>query len=466
MINKLYSKLVGNYINQDMESNLLGALSSMSDPDNQELMNAMDRLTTDCFTGTERQQLFAIMIAQHIKGLPINNSDLLTHLAIVDAKLISLLAECLSGFATAKTINYWINELHKLRMDREQLRRWCEAGQQFVSLTDFNERKELMLAYADAIQELEIVDTTKDRSVKSSLEAVDEFKRLNAKGDPRISSGIEELDKILLGGYKPGTLIAIGAPSSAGKTHIALKLMWEVHKQFEGHEGVVFSLESHNSDVVERLITLDAGRQYNHLSKEDKARYEEVCASSNISMCDKSPVSVEYIRSYCKRAAKRNPLSVVVVDYLDRVQKQKGNARTDEKLGFICEELADLAKDFNCLVILTTQLSKEAIRRSNHRPNMSDSKNTNVTAEACAYWLGIKRINQWDEGRVYPDSDLVELIVDKARYGNQGIVYLRHHDNAYFEENQELARRRVIESDEMRQNNKPHKKKDDKHGIY
>ena len=58
------------------------------------------------------------------------------------------------------------------------------------------------------------------------------------------------------------------------------------------------------------------------------------------------------------------------------------------------------------------------------------------------------------------------MFVDKARYGNQGIVYLRHHDNAYFEENQELARRRVIESDEMRQNNKPHKKKDDKHGIY
>lgn len=454
MINDIYTKMIGNYCNGGMEQNVLGALCAISDPDDHGLMEAMDRLDIDCFTGFDRQQIFAIMSAQHIKGLPISNNDLMTHLVNVDVKLIYLLSECSEKQNNIKTILHWVSELNKLRIDRAQIKLWCEAGEQFFFSSDWEERKQVMIAYSESIQNLENADSLIDRSVKSSKEAVDEFKRLNTEGSPRISSGLENLDKVLHKGYKPGQLIAIGAPSSAGKTHLGLKLMWELHKQQSGSEAVVFSLESTNSDVVERLITHEAGRQYNHLNLADRQLYESICAESNVSMCDKSPVSVDYIRSYCKRAAKRNPLSVVMVDYLDRVQKPKGTMRTDEKLGYICERLADLAKDFNCIVILTTQLSKEAIRRPNRRPEMSDSKNTNATAEASAYWFGIKRINQWDNGVVYPDSDLVELIIDKNRYGDQGIVYFRTFANAYHEIDQEQARQLVSDSDVVRKKGK------------
>jgi replicative DNA helicase len=463
-ITDLYDEKIVNYRNTGMEANVLGALCHMSDPDNQGLMDAIDRLHIDCFTGFDRQQIFAIMSAQHVMGLPISNDDLMTHLALVDPKLIYLLGECLSNNANIKTVLHWVGELNKLRMDRAQFKLWCDIGSQFLSSTDWADRKEIMNIHADAIQDLDSVDAIVDRNVKSSQEAVAEFRRLNEEGNPRISSGIEDLDRVLLRGYKPGQLIAIGAPSSTGKTHLGLKLMWELHKQMEGAEGVVFSMEGTNSDVVERLITHEAGRQYSHLSASDRLRYESICSDSNISMCDKSPVSVDYIRSYCKRAAKRNPLSVIMVDYLDRVQKPKGTMRTDEKLAYICERLADLAKDFNCFVILTTQLSKEAIRRPNRRPEMSDSKNSNGTAEAPAYWFGIKRINQWDNGAVYPDSDLVELIVDKNRYGDQGIVYFRSYANAYHEINQEQARQLVKESDEQRKKNKSGKP-DDEYGV-
>ena len=303
------------------------------------------------------------------------------------------------------------------------------------------------------------MDIYSDRSVMNSKEAIEWFRKEKQKVPLVFSTGIQALDVKLNGGFEAGQLVVIGAPPSSGKTHIGLKILSGIQNQKPGFESIVFSLESGNKHVIERLITHEAGRPYCYIPEEHKEKYEDVYADSNISICDRSDIGVEFIRSYCKRAMLRNKLAVVFVDYLDLIKKPSGPERTDEKLAWIANQLAAMAKDFNCLVILATQLSKEAIRRANRRPEMSDSKNSNGAAEAASYWIGLKRINRWDQGKIYPDSELVELVIDKVRgIGETGVVWLRQFNEAYFEIDQKHAENLIERSNEERKQNADPKK--------
>jgi replicative DNA helicase len=107
-----------------------------------------------------------------------------------------------------------------------------------------------------------------------------------------------------------------------------------------------------------------------------------------------------------------------------------------------------MAIEFNCIVILTTQLNKEAIKRPDHRPTPVDSKNSSGQSEAASYWFGIKRISQWDNGTRYPDSNLVELIVGKNRNDElEGIVYFETENSLYLDIDQNRALQLVLQSD-------------------
>lgn len=446
------------FTNEEIEKTVLGALCELALPTNFQLIDAMDSLDVDCFTGFERQYLFQIMVKEHVEGRSISQGDLMMPLSAISDSLLPHLLQCKELVYGTKLLSSWITKLQLYRKDRKTIKLLTGCLDNFQSSVDRGERNNSISELQDGILLLEQSDSHSDRHIMSSKTACKAFKEENAKGANIISSGIEALDNLLEGGFKPGQLIAIGAPSSTGKTHFGLKLLWDIHKQQPGTEAIVFSLEATSHEVIERLIAHEAQRQYKHLDPHGKIKYEKIYEDSNVSICDKSPISVDYIRSYCKRAQTRNNISVILVDYLDRVQKSKGTERTDEKLAHIAESLANLAKDFNCLIILTTQLSKEAIRRSSHRPEMSDSKNTNGTAEAASYWIGMKRINQWDNGEKYPDSDLVEIILDKNRYGQQGIVWLRSFGNVYFDINQELAKQYVEQGNLLRkEKNKPEK---------
>jgi replicative DNA helicase len=438
------------FINADMERLVLSGLAHLREADNEDLISAIDLIHEDCFTSFSRKELFLKMVQLHVSGQPISPADLLMHVS--DNELIYALSECLETIGSYNSLMHWIEQLNQCRIARKSIEVLSNTLKLFESETTHDKRNEIINALPEKISKINDLDLYADRAVMSSEDAIKWFREEKKKGRSVLSTGIKALDAKLDGGIELGQLMVIGAPPSSGKTHMSLKLLYEMHKNLFGHQAVIFSLEAGTQAVIERLITHMASKPYRDMFPAEQYNYEELLSKSNISICDRSRVSVDYIRSYCKRSLMKNKISVVLVDYLDLVEKPKGEDRTDEKLALIANQLAAIAKDFNCVVILTTQLSKEAIRRSSRRPEMSDSKNSNGAAEASSYWIGLKRICRWDKVKKYPDSELVELVIDKVRgIGETGVVWVRQHLEAYHEIDQGLAEQLVDQSNLQRQ---------------
>lgn len=432
--------------NEEIEKLVLGMLSRLALPDDERLRYAIDQLHPDCFTSRERQILYTLMMNDHIKNLSISEPDLISRLDDFD-----LLNEFRHETYSFASLEGWVQELNHLRIDRALQQMLVNTLQTLEKETSRESRRELINNLPDVLTRINQDMLHSSSYLMNPQDAMNELEKQEAMGMRFVSTGIRDLDLLLGGGFLPGSLVVIGAPPSGGKTHLSLKILLETQKLQPHNQALIFTLEGKRTSTWERLISHHMGKLYKKMNDDERQIGRAWARTSNIFVSEKGAVTTDQIRSACKNAAVKGGISVVMVDYLDRVGKPKGNDRSDEKLAFIANDLADIATTYNCIVILTTQLSKEAIKRDDKRPKAYDSKNSNGAAEAAWYWFGIKRIAQWDDpGNRYSDSSLVELILDKAREGDQGIVWFDTCDSLYSDIDQEYAKRLVLNSNNDR----------------
>jgi len=421
--------------NEEIERMVLGMLSALALPDDEKLRNAIDRLTPDCFTSIERQRLYGFMMNDHIHNLSISEADLASR--IIDLEWLDEIRHETYSFAS---LDGWVEELNHLRIDRALQEMLIATLQRLENEPSRECRREIINNLPDVLTRINQDMLHSSSYLMNPQDAMNELEAQEAMGMQFVSTGIRDLDSLLGGGFLSGSLVVIGAPPSGGKTHLSLKILLEMQKLQPQNQALIFTLEGKRTSTWTRLISHFMKKLYKNMSEPEKHVGRMWARTSNIFISEKGAVTADQIRSACKNASVKGQISVVMVDYLDRVGKPKGSDRTDEKLASIANELADIATTYNCIVILTTQLSKEAIKRDDKRPKAYDSKNSNGAAEAAWYWFGIKRIAQWDEpGKRFADSNLVELILDKAREGEQGIVWFNTRDSLYFDIDQKQA---------------------------
>ena len=428
------------FANEEIERLVLGQLSGLALPSDGFVCYAMDKLVVECFTSIGRKSLFRLMQARYLLNEPISDADLMG--AMSDEDFIWLSELRYEPFSI-NCFEDWIEELVNLRMDRVCQSIIENSLALFNKEKDRGQRRDILTNLPELILRVGKDDLHSSGYLMSPNDAIDEFEGLEAKGMQFVRTGIRDLDKLLGGGFLPGSLVVIGAPPSGGKTHLSLKILMEIQHLQADKRALVFTLEGRRYNTWARLMSHRIGKLYKNMSAPEQQIAKSWARKSNIYVSEKPGISVEHIRASCKNASMKGGISIVLVDYLDRVGKSSGPERTDEKLANIANELSDIATTFNCIVILTTQLNKEAIKRDDKRPKAYDSKNSNGAAEAAWYWFGVKRIAQWDEGRIYSDSSLVELILDKAREGEQGIVWFDTKNSLYFDIDQQRAKQLV-----------------------
>ncbi len=442
----------------EVELLALQAMMRFYEPSNEHLINAFDILDSDCFTSWDKRTVFEEMRRLHIKGLPVSHADLITPLHLIDHKLIYLIND-LNEWCSIDSLGHWCNQLVKYRQKRAYNRILLNSLLLLAEKAIPDDWEDGIDLLADELIKIKHAELAIDTGVRTAKQCVERLRQSRLTNQVPLSTGFDDLDIYLKGGFRQGTLVVIGAPPSAGKTEFSTRLVVEMSKRQPEKEAIVFSLEMREEEITDKIIEHMAAKPIELLSEEERFNWEESFSKTNIMICDKSPVSVEFIRSVCKRAQMRNGVSVVVVDFLDKMKKPGGDLRSDEKLTEIASQLKNIAKEFNCVVILLTQLNKAAINRADKRPNMNDSKNSNGAAENSDYWIGIKRIGQWDLGKKYDDSHLIEIIIDKNRFGSNGIFYLALNHHLYQEISQDFARQLVKSGNEQR-------KEEMSHSIY
>jgi len=247
-----------------------------------------------------------------------------------------------------------------------------------------------------------------------------------------VPTGFTDLDE-MTSGLQPSDLIIVAARPSMGKTSLALNMAQHVGTKTDMTVGV-FSLEMSKEQLFLRMLTgearIDAHRMRGgFLGERDWGRLSQAIGTlseSKIFIDDTPSIGVLEMRAKCRRLAAEHGLHMVVVDY---VQLMQGRGRFENRtleLGSISRSLKGLAKELSVPIVLLSQLSRAPESRSDHRPQLSDLRESGALEQDADVVVFIYREEMYGD-RSQPPTDsqgVAELIVAKQRNGPTGIVKL------------------------------------------
>ena len=301
----------------------------------------------------------------------------------------------------------------------------CEADQESDLILD--EAESAIFAVADDRLKSGFVamrDLVKDSFPK--IEKLFEQKRL-ITGVP---SGFVDLDEMTRG-LQGGDLIIVAARPSMGKTSLVLNIAQYVAALGDQVVGF-FSLEMSKESLFLRLLTSEAqidghrlmsgaigGNDYHRIS-----HALEKLNAMKLFIDDTANVGVLEMRAKSRRLQSEHGLNLLVVDY---IQLMTGRGRFENRtleLASISRSLKGLAKELNVPIVVLSQLSRAPEARSDHRPQLSDLRESGALEQDADVVILIYRDDVYNKDPNSPDAGTSELILAKQRNGPTGVVRL------------------------------------------
>ena len=247
-----------------------------------------------------------------------------------------------------------------------------------------------------------------------------------------VATGFVDLDEMTRG-FQKGDLVIIAARPSMGKTSLVLNIAQYVALQPDQGAVGVFSLEMSKESLFLRLLTSEAQIDSHRLmsgaiGQKDYSRIShalETLSAMKLHIDDTANIGVLEMRAKARRLqADQHGLSLLVVDY---IQLMSGRGRFENRtleLASISRSLKGLAKELSVPVVVLSQLSRAPEARSDHRPQLSDLRESGALEQDADVVLMIYREDAYNRDPNHPDAGTAELIVAKQRNGPTGVVRL------------------------------------------
>lgn len=243
-----------------------------------------------------------------------------------------------------------------------------------------------------------------------------------------IPSGFVDLD-YRTAGLQPSDLILVAARPSMGKTAFALNVVQHAAVQ-EKKVCAMFSLEMSKEQLLNRMVCseamVDAQKvRTGDLEDEDWAKISMgavILADSPIYIDDTPGITIADMRAKCRKLKMEKGLDLIMIDYL---QLMSGNGKTqsrEQEISEISRGLKALAREMSVPVIALSQLSRACESRADHRPMMSDLRESGAIEQDADVVMFLYRDEYY-----HPDSELknqAELIIAKQRNGPTGTINL------------------------------------------
>ena len=280
------------------------------------------------------------------------------------------------------------------------------------------------------IAEKHIYDIIQNRGLKgfSSVSSVlvKSFEHLEKLSQNRgkivgVPTGYSDLDKVT-GGFQPSDLIIIAARPAMGKTSFALNIAQGAAIR-NNVPVAIFSLEMSEEQLGNRLIWSEAklnGEKFRsgNIADEEWRTIAMVVgriSSAPIYIDDTPGNTVTEIKAKCKRLQLERGLGLVVIDYLQLMQSGKKTESRQNEVAEISRSLKVMAKELNIPVIALSQLSRATAQRSDHRPQLSDLRESGSIEQDADMVMFLHRPDYYD-----PDTEeknIAECIIAKHRNG-------------------------------------------------
>lgn len=326
------------------------------------------------------------------------------------------------------------------------LRKLIKASNEIINLGySSNTKVEDVLEIA----EKKIFDISQERtgedfkSISSVLlEAYDIIENLfiNKSEITGITTGFDDLNR-KINGFQKTDLLLIAARPAMGKTAFSLNLVLNAALKADASVAV-FSLEMSREQLVQRMLSSQSNIELKKLktgklSENDWPRIVEtmsVLSSLKIHIDDTPGIKISELRSKCRKLKMEKGLDLVLIDYLQLMEGEGNNESRQQEISKISRSLKILAKELNCSVVALSQLSRAPEQRADHRPMLSDLRESGAIEQDADIVMFLYRDEYYNQ-----DSDkknIGEVIVAKNRHGETGSVEL-----VWFGEIQKFANR-------------------------
>src|SRR4051812_29982820 len=245
-----------------------------------------------------------------------------------------------------------------------------------------------------------------------------------------VPTGFVDLDEMTRG-LQGGDLIIVAARPSMGKTSLVLNIAQHVATHPELTVGF-FSLEMSKESLFLRLLTSEAQIDSHRLmsgaiGQKDYGRIShalETLSAMRLFIDDSSNIGVLEMRAKARRLKAEHGLDLLVIDY---IQLMSGRGRFENRtleLAGISRSLKGLAKELNVPIVVLSQLSRGPESRSDHRPQLSDLRESGALEQDADLVGLIYRDDVYNKDPNNPDAGTAELIIAKQRNGPTGVVKL------------------------------------------
>ncbi len=243
-----------------------------------------------------------------------------------------------------------------------------------------------------------------------------------------LSSGFYDLD-MKLSGLQKAQMVLIAARPSMGKTTFALNIAENVAIK-EKKNVLIFSLEMSKEQLANKLISsitkIDMHKiQTGMLDDSDLDKLAHgigTLSEAKIFIDDTPNISISEMKAKCRKLKFSTDIDLIVIDYL---QLMSGNSRIEsrqQEVSEISRFIKALSKEIDCPVIALSQLSRAPEQRSDHRPMLSDLRESGSIEQDSDIVLLLYRDEYYNKDSEY--KNIAECIVAKHRNGEVGTVKL------------------------------------------
>lgn len=429
MQNTLIKRIIPNSL--EAEQSVIGSMIMDKDA----IVTVMEILQNEDFYYRQYGVVFDAMVELFSAGLPVDLVTLQNKLKSKDVPKevsnLEFVKDLLAAVPTSTNVKYYATIVKENAIKRklihitEDIQNICYAGKESLEDVLFKTEKDIFAL---------LNNRTGDDYVPIRKVVVDVLERIEQASKQKnsitgISTGFIDLDYKTTG-LQPSDFILVAARPSMGKTAFVLNIAQ--HVAF--HEKMctaIFSLEMSKEQLVNRLFSLEAKvdaqvLRTGKLSNSDWEKLVEgadIISNSELIIDDTPGISVPQIRSKCRKYKLEHDLKLVIIDYLQLMSGLKKNSDSrQQEISEISRSLKALARELNVPVIALSQLSRAVEQRTDHRPMLSDLRESGAIEQDADVVMFIYRDDYYKK-----DTELKgisEIIIAKQRNGPIGTVNL------------------------------------------
>ena len=414
----------------EAEQSVIGSMIMSRDA----IVEASEIITGADFYQQQYGIVFEAMIELHDEGKAVDLITLQERLKEKDLppeiSSMEFVRDLLSAVPTSANVKYYAeivaekSMLRKLIKTTEEITNACYLGKEKTQdILEVTEKKIFDLVQNRGSEEFVPIRQV----VLNAIEKIEKASRSQGSVTG-IPTGFIDLD-YKTSGMHPSDLVLIAARPSMGKTAFVLNIA----QYMAFHNDVtaaIFSLEMSKEQLVNRLLALESkvdsqNIRTGNLEDEEWAKLIEganIIGKSNLIIDDKPGISISELRSKCRKYKMEHNLGVIFIDYLQLMTGSGRSESRQQEISEISRSLKALARELNVPVVALSQLSRAVEQRPDHRPMLSDLRESGAIEQDADVVMFIYRDDYYNKDS--ENKNIAEIIIAKQRNGPIGTVNL------------------------------------------